>query len=431
MSSLRGVEEVTNTNTSSVTRRRTVGTPKTNVDEAAASIHFIDYTPPPPTPLPPPPKYKLWLVVLVLAYIIVWLGYYAGIIKGLSASGWINDQAALFIFLGLVVLILIFAMTELTVYCCRVTVRGTTYGLGSWLKRPRIQWVHQYPDNWVVETLGCVITVLEDGFQMFNPPSRQADSGCVNHTSETKYYEHEPDVERGHEVTLRIEHRIKPNKWEKYCAWRAQIHKLVLHEQGFISVTQEDAVDLESGELQVIYVKFTSITQLNAWMSSPIRNNMLTKLRPLLLAPEVDQLRKDRDLPDTFTDLLTQQGEGVPTLLPKKWKVWWLSTIGLYCVIFVRNFILPHYLSRWGLDSAPVSLTLFVQIVIAFFFNAYVITPFLLMIFSEWIRRKENEQDTKKPWKTLNDGFSGIWPKVVIVASYCGGCAIAWALKSR
>ena len=151
-----------------------------------------------------------------------------------------------------------------------------------------------------------------------------------------------------------------------------------------------------------------------------MRMVILAKLQPILLAPSVFQLQKDRLLPDTFTDLVTRQGEGVPTLLPKKWKVFWLSTIGLWIVILLRDMILPHYLEKWGLNDSPEWVQMFVELVIAFASNAYVMTPFLMMLFSEWMRRKEDEKDTEEPWRTLNDGIPYLWQKIVIVAAYCG-----------
>jgi len=401
-------------------------------DAISSTIQFTDFIPPTPPSLPPPPKYKLWLVVLILAYLLVWLGNHAGIVEGMSASGLLNLQASLFVYLAIIVLVLTYAMTELVLRCCTVTVRGVSYGLEPWLKRPRIRWVRRNDNNWMLEITACVIIVLEDGFQIFNPPPRTAiaitdtKGNELTDFEQASIFDHQKDPVS---VVLRIEHRINPEKLKKYLAWNARIGKLVYSQPGLISVTQSTDVDVK-GELKVLFLKFTSIDHLNAWMTSPIRTRMLEKLEPLLLAPSVFQLQRDRLLPDTFTDLLTRQGEGVPKLLPKKWKVWWLSTIGLWVVIFVRDIIVPYYFDRWGLTNTPDWIQTFVQLVIAFFFNAYVVTPFLMMVFSEWVRRKENERDRKEPWRTLNDGVRWLWLKAMIVAAYCGGCAIAWALNS-
>lgn len=393
---------------------------------SSAIIEFVDYIPPTPPLLPPPPKYKLWLIVLILAYILVLLGSGAGIVAGMSKSGWLNTKAALFIYLAIIILVLTYAMTELTMYCCTITIRGTTYGLGAWLKRPRIQWVRCTNDesrNCILELIACVVIILEDGFQMFNPPPRIVDR------YNKKQYDHDEtelqnyDEEEPIPVVLRIEHHINPKKQKKYSAWRSQLTKLVHDQPGLFTIISHDTIDVSDDNdesLRVLYLKFTSIEALNVWMHSPTRMVILAKLQPILLAPSVFQLQKDRLLPDTFTDLVTRQGEGVPTLLPKKWKVFWLSTIGLWIVIFLRDMILPHYLEKWGLNDSPEWVQIFVELVIAFASNAYVMTPFLMMLFSEWMRRKEDEKDTEEPWRTLNDGVPYLWQKIVIVAAYCG-----------
>eukprot|EP00568_Trieres_chinensis_P016333 CAMPEP_0183323090 /NCGR_PEP_ID=MMETSP0160_2-20130417/73528_1 /TAXON_ID=2839 ORGANISM="Odontella Sinensis, Strain Grunow 1884" /NCGR_SAMPLE_ID=MMETSP0160_2 /ASSEMBLY_ACC=CAM_ASM_000250 /LENGTH=48 /DNA_ID= /DNA_START= /DNA_END= /DNA_ORIENTATION= len=48
------------------------------------------------------------------------------------------------------------------------------------------------------------------------------------------------------------------------------------------------------------------------------------------------------------------------------------------------------------------------------------------MIFSEWLQRKGHENDTKEPWRTLNDGVRPVWLQMVGILAYFGGCAAAW-----
>lgn len=384
-------------------------------------IEFAEYTGGTRPVLPPPPKYKLWLIVLILAYILILLGDGADIVGGMSKSGWLNTKAALFVYCAIIVWVIVYAMTELTMYCCTVTIRGTTYGLVPWLKRPRIQWIRctNYENrNCILELIATIVIILEDGFQMFNPPPRIVDKYNKKQYDHVKIGLQNYDEEEPIPIVLRIEHRINPKKQKMYTAWRSQLAKV--HDQFTIMTQGTDVSDNNDESLRVLYLKFTSINDLNAWMYSPERMVILAKLQPLLLAPSVVQLRKDRILPDAFTDLVTRQGEGVPALLPKKWKVFWLTTISLWTIIFLREMILPHYFETWGLDDAPEWVQMFVNHVFDFAFNAYVIIPFLVMIFSEWMRRKEDEKDTKEPWRTLNDGLPYLWQKAVIVVAYCG-----------
>uniref|UniRef100_A0A7R9ZGE5 Uncharacterized protein n=1 Tax=Pseudictyota dubia TaxID=2749911 RepID=A0A7R9ZGE5_9STRA len=134
-------------------------------------------------------------------------------------------------------------------------------------------------------------------------------------------------------------------------------------------------------------------------------------------------------MPDAFTDLLVRQGDSVPTLQPKKWKVWWLTLLGLFFTQLWAGAVLPYYFEAWGLDTAHARLRGLVAVLISTFLSSYVLTPLLLFLFSPWVRRKEKEKDTKQPWKTLNDGIESIWIKVILTVALYGGCLITWLVR--
>lgn len=406
-----------------VYRRHT--TSATSLMEEGSSSHlhdheFIDYIPPPKCPCPPPAKYKLWLVIMVLVYFASWFSNAAGIVSAFSRSGYLNVHAALFIMLGIIVFVLVYAALDLMVHCLTFTIKDHVYGLDAWLKAPRLAPKLQSYDNILAEIAAAVIFILEDGFQIFNPP--------VQRPLAKKPQEYDCADDFDGQVVLKIQHQLKPDYWDEYYAWQKKITKLANSQPGLI---EAKACEPE-GDRQTIIVKFTSVDRLNEYMTSPARRKLMRKLEPLLLAPDTLQLQKDRDLPDAFTDLLTRQGECVPTLLPKKWKVWWLTTCGLFFVILISEVVLPYYYAIWGLDTSHDRLRALVEVLFTTFFNSFVMTPFLIMLFSDWVQRKpEGENDTKEPWRTLNDGLSNIWLKVLVSVAFYGGCVIAWAVKSN
>ena len=105
----------------------------------------------------------------------------------------------------------------------------------------------------------------------------------------------------------------------------------------------------ENGDKSTTYITFESIDYLNEYMTSPVRERLVKKVQPFLAAPTVIQLQKDRALPDSFTDLCLGQGKPVPKLLPKKWKVWVLTTMGLWFVVLISNEVLPTTLKHGDL----------------------------------------------------------------------------------
>jgi len=67
---------------------------------------------------------------------------------------------------------------------------------------------------------------------------------------------------------------------------------------------------------------------------------------------------------------------------------------------------------------------------ISVFVVGYIVNPFLLLLFNNWLKRKQHEIiDEKEPWRTLNEGIAAFWLKVVIAFSLYGGMLIAWLIQ--
>jgi antibiotic biosynthesis monooxygenase (ABM) superfamily enzyme len=401
--------------TSLLLRRHTTSTTEAMTEEGK-EYEFIDYAPPKPPPLPPPAKYKLWLVVLVLVYFAVWCSELAGIMSAFTPSGYLNTHAALFLILSIVVFVLTFAALDMAVCCLTFHVNNNMYGLERWLKSPRLCDKLGKYDNVCAQFAAVVMSILENGFCIFNPPEQLSIQKPIQY--DCNDYEGQ--------VVLKIEHRLKPDSWDEFHVWQKKICKLANSQPGLVEVK----ICEQENDMQVVMVTFDSIDRLNEYMNSPARQKLMKQLEPLQQVPDALQLQKDRNLPDAFTDLLARQGECVPALQPKKWKVWWLTTCGLFLVNLTQEAVQPYYFQKWGLNDSHDRLRGLVATIFATFFNSFIMTPFLIMLFSDWVKRKPNETDTKEPWRTLNDGLSTIWQKLLVTVAFYGGCIIAWLVKN-
>lgn len=473
--------------------------------EIASSETYVDYTLPETAKILPPAKYKLFLLILVLVYLAVFVTELAGLNEFLLFRGWISPDGALFIFLGILVFVLVYAALDFVVAIFTFHKsddnHGTKYGLGAWLKAPRVTWTYKY-SNIFAETLTGIIQILEEGFAMFNAPHD-------DHQQVPKRFSC-PDGKC--QKTLRIEHRISSTKIKEYNQWLEKIdaaakknapglikvqrpsnddgnnnnietglrvgdddhhhhhmndlssssshddgkdggllHSVSLtftdidggnnnnietglgddhfHNEGDLSSYSSHDDGKDDGLLQYVLLTFTDIHSMNEWMLSPRRKVLMDDLKRLLVVPDVVQIRLDRELPDAFTDLLTYQGEFVPKLPPKKWKVWWLTTIALYLSIKWVNHFMSYYYEFWGLNNAHVRLQVFVANVVTVFVNAYIMVPLLLFFFNHWLKRKDAESNIKEPWRTLNDGFQSIWSKAFLTFLLYGGCVFVWVVK--
>lgn len=414
------------------------------------STSFVDYIAPPPANLPPPAKYKLWLIIMVLVFFAEWFASEAKVLEAFQRSGYLSPIAAFFFTLAIIVFVLVFATLDLVVTLLTVKVKGRSYGLGPWLRQPRKKWIHEQ-QNIIAECISSVVKILEDGFAMFDA------APSVTNASETPFL---PDAPREFscpngdcQVTLKIEHRINPNKLKEYHLWTKKIDSIsAKYARGLIDnrksavLPTANTFDEERGEsiivadgtnasrsdglLHIVYLTFESVDRLNDWMSSSRRRRLIKALKPLLAEPDVVQIQKSRMLPDAFTDLLVRQGDCVPTLQPKKWKVFWLTLLGLFFTQMWIGAVLPHYFDIWKLDGAHQRLQGFVSVAISTFLNSYVMTPLLLLLFDNWIRRKENEIYTREPWRTLSDGITNIWIKALMSIAMYGGFVIAWILNN-
>lgn len=104
--------------------------------------------------------------------------------------------------------------------------------------------------------------------------------------------------------------------------------------------------------------------------------------------------------------------------------------VGLWFTILITNAtVIGYYFDAWGLDGAQIRAEAFVRVLFNTFMNTYVMTPFLMMIFGNWLKRVDLEGDDHEPWRTLNDGFRTIWGKLILFLAYFGSCAIAWGIN--
>jgi hypothetical protein len=180
----------------------------TDVDSV---VTYIDFVPPPPPPVPPPAKYKLWLLILVVVYFGLWLAEEANVVEALTFSGWLSPQAALFVFMLLQVSVATYAALDLLVQTFTVRIKNggnKVYGLEAWLKMGRahiwLQSKFSHGGNFLTDLLICLVQILEEGFEIFNP----TDSLEQHHKHAPEFDKNKCKNESCH-VVLKIEHSVK------------------------------------------------------------------------------------------------------------------------------------------------------------------------------------------------------------------------------
>lgn len=313
----------------------------------------------------PPPKYKSTIIIIGHVYLALWLGQNSGL-----RSDWpgFSPGLSLFVFLCIANLALHYAALDAFNSVLTVKLGGREYGIITWLRQPRATWALKY-ECFICEVMAGLIHILENGFEMFNGPE-DARALVANQLIVRDSDEEDQNESGTHYVELMIEHNIARDKTEEYTRWSEKIesiskrkaHGMIAFDNSSSSADRVNSrsqvgVDTGGGIRFEVRLLFRDMQSLNAWLVSPRRRCLMEELQNYIAEPSVQSLQVQREIPDAFTDLATQQGGPIPIHPPKKWKVWWLITISLFiCINWVPS-LLNYYYTFWGIeDESPMIL---------------------------------------------------------------------------
>lgn len=417
--------------------------PTGSVDDEAVTVldddsSFVEYVAPSsPTTKRPPPKYKAFGVISILVYLTLWVVELSKLVPWLQEKLRLSSRSTIFLQLCLVVFVLLYAGLDVVVFLLRIKLNGKWYGLGSWMgNTDRVRWVHEYTNVWV-EMLAIFITVMEDGFGMFNTPAGGAPASPVSKPVEASSCPYECG-DPYCPVTLKIEYRIQREKTDQYNDWRKDLMRAmnIPSRPGLLSVNHSSIVDDVTSTagvehpsvLQRVYLTFASIDHLNSYTTSPVRERLMRRLRPLLHTEANGIVQELRQRINPLGDLARLQSPSeAPPAAPVKWKVWWITVLSLYITVLFLNATTPWYLEHWEISSnVHERIESLITVVCTTFLSSYVTTPFLTLLFSHWMQDRPKEPTMREPWRTLEEGFSAVWMQFLLVVVFYGGALGTW-----
>jgi antibiotic biosynthesis monooxygenase (ABM) superfamily enzyme len=279
--------------------------------------------------------------------------------------------------------------------------------------QPRCQWV-QKSDNAFIQFLAVLIGILEDGFKIFHPPSIASPPPKISVFDL---------VHKDKEAVLKSKHKVNPEKTEEYSKWvLAFINNMELS-RGFVEAAKES----EQDGLYTWVIRYENVNDLNNAMAAPFWQQKMKELQPLLDAQKVSQILAHTPPMNAFADMIVE-GDSMPVLPPKKWKVWWITACALFFTNLFINATIRVYLVRWGVQTLHPEVARLVNIGILVLILNYIAIPFLQLIVYNWMRRKSGEDDTTFPWKQLNDGFP-VPIQLLGFIIYFASTGAAWATR--
>lgn len=375
---------------------------------------FVDYTPPPRPPVPPPAKYKLCLVIWFTVYFVIWFAEGSGIVKAFIAGG-LNPPGAMWCAFMIEIFVMVFCCMELVIGLTRVKICGRWYGILPWFMQPRWQWVRE-SDNVFVQILACFVEVAEDGFAIFTPAQKAPPPPKV------RVFDL---LDKDKEAVLRAQHNVDPNKVDDYEKWSGRMVVHMESQPGFIAAEKEGV----ENDVHTWKLRFESVNALNSCMATPVWVKMVGELQAdLLNSPKITQIMMENPPMNALVDLFTRQGDATPVLPPKKWKVWWITTCSIFLSWLIATATIFTYYAKWGWNTGNKDVYRIATSGALVLILNYICSPAALLLVNDWMIRKPHENDTKFPWKQLNDGF--IPPvQLVFCIAYFVTTGVVWSQR--
>ncbi|MGC5700855.1 antibiotic biosynthesis monooxygenase [Pseudomonas sp. NFXW11] len=178
-------------------------------------------------------------------------------------------------------------------------------------------------------------------------------------------------------VTLLVRHRIKQGQDQAYETWLRQIIAKARSYPGHLGI---DVVRGHSGGLGLFtsVLRFASTEQLQHWLDSDDRRNLVQQAQHLLADGDQTEINAEREF------WFTPQDSGAATPPPR-----WKQACVTFLVILPLSFLVPQLwkpLFAWlpwlgGYVPATVLITLSIVLLVV-----YVFMPRVTRLFSRWLQ---------------------------------------------
>lgn len=177
-------------------------------------------------------------------------------------------------------------------------------------------------------------------------------------------------------VTLLVRHRVKQGRDEEYEAW---LRRTIAIARGYPGHLGIDVMRGQNGGLALFtsVLRFASTAQLQHWLDSEDRQQLVSEAQPLLA--DGDQIEVNADREFWFTPVDDEQAP------PPRWK----QACVTFLVILPLSFLVPMLwkpLFAWqpwlgGYVQSNVLITLSIVLLVV-----YVFMPRVTRLFSKWLQ---------------------------------------------
>lgn len=180
-------------------------------------------------------------------------------------------------------------------------------------------------------------------------------------------------------VTAVIYHLVKPGQEQAYEQWLRDVSAVAQQFSGHAGVSFVRPTDLSHPEYTII-LKFDCSQNLKAWMDSPIRQQWMEKVKPLVQKDQSVQVLTGLETWFTLPGKLVQRP-------PKRYKMAILTTLGVFAVAQVLGLMVAPRLT-----SLDPLLRSFLLTIVNVFVLTYVVMPRVTRLFYSWLYPKHGQK---------------------------------------
>lgn len=176
-------------------------------------------------------------------------------------------------------------------------------------------------------------------------------------------------------VTVLISRRVKPGHEEEFERLSRQLMEVAASFHGYLGsqfVQPGEEPDSEDGPYHVV-LAFESRDSLDAWQNAPARSLGLTALAPHIEG--VSSIRHVSGLAHWF-----QPRNVLPLGQPPRWKVAFVTWLGICPTVYLIFLLLGPALADWPLLARVALITLWVVAAMT-----WVVAPQLTRLFRPWL----------------------------------------------
>lgn len=176
-------------------------------------------------------------------------------------------------------------------------------------------------------------------------------------------------------ATVVITHRVREGSHLDYDKWLDEIGPLCRASTGNLDWHIIRPIPGLTSTYTIV-IRFDTRAHLQAWMESPIRGNLIEKVKPLLVSGDDFFISSGLDF--WFTP------EGAKAKVPARWKQYLLTWSAIYPLALVVPLIVSPVLRALGIANSHLFTTLIVTGAVVFLM-VYVVMPRYTKLVRRWL----------------------------------------------